>query len=168
MASLEETVKQLLREETRRSGAASSSAEAAHAQQARERRLAVQAAARTFKLDELGTGSATGGNQQHQKHRFTLIERVFALGGPKPPEMQAEWKMWLQRLDKCGCMHFRWSWRTRLRNEMVDVLQDLQNGQSNAALRWHRRKTLEWRLNSGALTVPGQLSSSAGSGAHGG
>ena len=121
----------------------------------------MQAAARSFRLDELGIQKAGPGGIQHLRNRFTLIERVFALGDPKPPELEANWRIWLNRLDARGRKLFPYRWAVRLRNDMVEVLHRLQNGESDAALRWQRRMTFEWSLNSLELKVPGSLPSSS-------
>ena len=166
MASLEDTVKRLLHEEGHRSGGAAGSGDSKGVDQAkaRERRMALEAAARSFRLDEMGIGQKGGGTAKHQKNRFEMVERVFALGNPKPPEMQADWKRWLDRLDRKGREVFKWGWATRLRNDMIDVLRDLQAGQKDAALRWYRRKTAEWTLNGAIFVVPGALPASGSAG----
>ena len=171
-ASLEDTIKRLLDQEGRRSGrgadidgdgscrsGAASSSDIRKAEQAkvRERRMALEAASRSFRLDEMGIGSDKGGSAIHQRNRFEMIDRVFALGDPKPPAMQADWKRWLNRLDKRGVATFKRAWATRLRNEMVEVVQQLQNGITDAALRWHGQKTREWVLNGAAFVVPGAI-----------
>ena len=126
------------------------------------KRQALQQATISFRLDELGIGHKDGGTHNHQKNRFKLIERIFNLGDPKPPEMEAEWKTWLHRLDIRGRKEYRWSWATRLKTDMVEVLEDMEGGRRDAALRWHRRKTFEWTLNAAAVKVPGRLSASEG------
>lgn len=159
MASLENTVKRMVQQEGHRSGGAASSAgsKGADQEQARERRIALQQAIRSFQLNELGTGKEDGGGIKHQKSRFEMVERIFALGDPRPPDMQADWKRWLERMDERGRKNYRWSWATRLRDDMKDILEKLEAGQTDAALRWHRRKTAEWMLNSGAFKIPGRL-----------
>ena len=163
MASLEDTVKRMLQEEGRRSGGARSggAAEGLDQARARERRIALQAAARSFQLHELSNGDRNSGSAKHQKNRFEMVQRIFALGDPMPPEMEANWKRWLERLDMKGRRVFKWGWATRLRNDMADVLTEMQNGRTDAALRWHRLKTREWNLNASAFVVPGELSASS-------
>ena len=169
MASLENTVKRMLQEEGHRSGGASSSASSKGGDQAqaRERRVALQLALRSFKLNELGIGKEDGGGMKYQKNRFEMVERIFALGDAKPPEMQADWKRWLERMDERGRKNYRWAWATRLRDDMKEVLEELEAGRMDAALRWHRRKTAEWMLNKGAFKIPGRLATSGGASAEG-
>ena len=159
MASLEDTVKRMLLEEGRRSGAAGPSKEAEQ-QKARDRRMALEAAARSFKLNELGIGDKNAGSAKHQRNRFEMVQRIFALGDPLPPEIQANWKRWLERLDERGRKIYKWSWATRLRNDMAEILADLQNRKTDAALRWHRRMSAEWCLNGAAFVIPGKLAAS--------
>ena len=153
MASLEDTVKRMIAQEGRRSGVAgpgegSEGSKESALSRAREKRIALEAAARSFRLNELGKeGDKNGGSAKHQKNRFEMVQRIFALGDSMPPEMEVNFKRWLERLDKEGRQRFGYGWATRLRNDMAEVLSNLQGGQMDAALRWHRRKTAEWSLN---------------------
>ena len=162
MASLEDTVKRMLAEESRRSGAAGSSGSSRGVDQAkaRERREALEAAARSFRLNELGCGDKNAGSAKHKKYRFEMVTHVFGLGTPLPPDLAADWKRWLERLDEKGRVTYKWGWATRVRNDMRDVVSDLQAGQPHAALRWYRRITSEWGLNERAFVVPGKLAAS--------
>ena len=128
----------------------------AAAKAANTRRAELDAAALNFRLDDLGIGMPSAGSDRHRRNRFALIDKVFALGSAKPVEMEANWKNWLHRFDDHGRKTLKERWPTRLRNQMEQVMQDLQKGDAEAALKWQRRMSREWNLNAGALSVPGK------------
>ena len=125
----------------------------------RARREAIQAAARSFRLDELGQGKleGSGGNPKYQQARFHLIAKVFALGDARTPLMEANWKTWLHRLDKSGRQRYTIRWAAFLKHQMAELVQELAAGTTDACLQWHRRLTREWDLNAGSFQVPGSL-----------
>ena len=151
LARLEDKVRELF-ERDQRSGndvaekSRRSSADRAEQDVARARREAIQAAVRSFRLDDLGLGLRNLGGIKSQSNRIQLVERVFALGDARPPEMEANWKRWLDRFDRRGRQEWRERWPTKLRNIMVEVLSAMEDGRADAALRRHRRITREWHL----------------------
>ena len=156
VASMEERVKELARQEAKAASAPAGPHASSDLQAAKARRTAIQEAAQSFKLDEMGQGEAEF-KTTHQQARFRLINRVFALGDPRSPLMEANWKTWLNRLDKEGRGKYTIRWAAFLRNQMADLVAKMTQGEADACLKWYWEMTREFRLNRGAFVVPGSL-----------
>ena len=134
---------------------------------AQERRDAIRSASVGFDLASLGQMRESAGGDFHRRNRMKFIDRVFALGDQRPAEMEANWKIWIQRLDDYGRMVWKMRWAAKLRMMMVEVLEQLQAGDSRAAIKWHRNISREWGLEKGRVMVPAasapRASGSAGS-----
>ena len=133
--------------------------------EARRRREAIRAAPVAFDLASLGLQRDNAGGEFHRRNRFQLVERVFALGDPQPPEMQANWRGWITRFDDYGRRVWKARWAAKLKAMMADVLHQMESGNTKAALHWHRETTKQWCLNSGQLVVPSSLHPAAGAAA---
>ena len=157
LARMESRVLEMIRAEESRKAASGRSSGADELAKSRERRLAIQEAARSFRLNELGQGKVDGGGQRLMQNRFDLIQRVFALGDERPPLMQANWKTWLHRFDDKGRKAWGLRWAARLRDMMAELIAEMEHGAADACLRWHRRWTREWSLGLGGFVVPGRL-----------
>ena len=160
LASLDARVVSLIKREgevAAKTGAAGSASEAA---KLRAHREAVQAAARSFRLDELGQGKSAeqNGSARFVQNRHALVTRVFNLGDQRPPIIEANWKTWLHRFDERGRREWGVRWAARLRVMMSSLLEQMERGETDACLRWHAQMTRDWCLNAGALLVPGSLS----------
>ena len=126
-------------------------------ERAKRRREDIRSAAVGFDLGSLGQARENGGGDFHRRNRFQLVERVFALGDERPAEMEANWRVWLNRFDDYGRRVWKFRWAAKLRAMMVEVLQAMEAGNSRAALAWHREITRSWRLDSGRLVIPAAL-----------
>ena len=87
----------LAEDEARRKGA-----EANEIAKRQARREAIERAARSFTLGELGQGCDNGGGDRMRKNRFELLESVCRLGAKLPPDDEADWLRWLRRVDEKG------------------------------------------------------------------
>lgn len=163
--SMDARVKELVREEMKVASAPAGHASKEALEEKKARRLAIQSAAQSFRLKELGQGADKAG--VFQQARFKLISRVFALGDRRTPRMEANWKTWLHRLDEKGRKLYTIRWAAFLQRQMAELVQKMEAGDTGACLDWYRERTREWSLNAGAFTVPAALSIVGGSSASG-
>ena len=125
--------------------------------EAEARKKAIAEATVGFDLGELGQGREKGGGAGFAQKRFDLLGRVFRLGDEMPPDTAANWKHWRSKFDWRGCHEHGRAWAHVLTEMMRGVLKDMQDGDRAACLKWQKRMTRKWHLDSPDIVVPGSL-----------
>ena len=150
MATLDARVKRLVEQEHRCAGSVAAAA-------AKSKRLALELAAKSFLAVDMGQGSLTAGGERHKKNRLEMMNRVFALGDEPSLEVQTDWTNWSHRFDDTGKKKHGMRWGSTLKSWMEELLQQLSEGDSGAALRFRAHYNTRWTLEQTSLAcrLPG-------------
>ena len=97
-------------------------------------------AMKSFDAADLGQGHVRGGTTQHYHNRMNVLERIKARGEPFPPSMENDWQWFKARWDKARLGHMhpnnKDSWGSQFLNSMKEVLQQIEDGDAKAFIRW--------------------------------
>ena len=108
-------------------------------------------ALKSWDLDDLGQGHASGGSRAHAKNRVAILERVRARSKPLPPDLANDWSWFLKHWDAARvAMLHPWQkdgWARDFLGIVKDLVSKLREDE-DALAKWMRRERRKY------LTAP--------------
>ena len=107
-----------------------------------------------YPLEMLGKGNKKGGNQQHQKARLEVLQRLRR-AAELSPEQTSQWEYFKTTWDQEMAETFGVDWAELFAEYVQQVLNDLKEGRSDALSVFMHNETKRVLGYIPALLVPG-------------
>ena len=109
---------------------------------------------KVYSLDMLGKGRKKAGNQQHQKARLEVLERLRR-AAELSPEQTSAWDLFKRTWDQEMVEAHGENWAELFAQLVQQVLNDLAEGRNNALSVFMHNETRRVLSDTPALLVPG-------------
>ena len=100
-------------------------------------------ALKSWDLNDLGQGHASGGTRQHAKNRMAILDRVRARSKPLPPDLANDWQWFLKHWDTARVSMLRPVQRNAWAADFLAIAKRLLarlEDDEDALARWMRRE----------------------------
>ena len=124
------------------------------AQREAEAVVTAMEAAKAYSLEMLGKGNKNGGNQQHQKARLEVLQRVRR-AAELSPEQTSQWEFFKITWDREMAAAHGENWAELFAQLVQQVVNDLTEGRRNALSVFMHNETKRVLADTPALLVPG-------------
>ena len=125
------------------------------AQREAEAVVTAMEAAKAYSLEMLGKGNKNGGNQQHQKARLEVLQRVRR-AAELSPEQTSQWQFFKITWDREMAAAHGENWAELFAQLVQQVVNDLTEGRRNALSVSMHNETKRVLADTPALLVPGK------------
>ena len=123
-------------------------------QRSMEAVVTAMVAVKVFSLEMLGKGKKKGGNQQHQKARLEVLERLRRCAELSPAQTTS-WELFKKTWDTEMAEAHEEDWAELFAQLVQNVLNDLPEGRSNALSEFVHNETRRVLSDTPALLAPG-------------